>query len=489
MFVLLLIGMCTLTSRIQPVKAGTIIVPDDYATIQAAIDNATDGDTIYVRNGIYYEQIVVDKRVTIVGENPSGTVVDGQHRGGSVITLEANRTTIANLTVQGSGSTSFDAGILIESCENRIEDNTITRNYEGIMSSIWDGKPPPGWLSENVILNNKITLNGEGFDLSGSFDQVVSNDITNNGYGGECGYWYNSTLSGNNITNSKAYSYIYGLGLALSDNNTVENNKISSDTIGILCAASRNNLFFHNSFLSNSKNADDDGVNKWDNGYPSGGNYWSDYGGIDLHSGPYQNETGSDGIGDTPYVIRSVMGVNNFDDYPLKQPYAADIAVLNVKTSKIIVSKGYDLNVTVTVVNNADTNETFAVTVYANGTAIAPFQAIADLTPNTKANLTFRWDTKNWNIGNYTVYAYASPVPEETNMYNNNCTGGNVWITFLGDINNDGVVNMKDVGEAVLAFNSFLDTPRWNPFADVDGDGRVDLKDINMIVLNFNKHE
>jgi hypothetical protein len=55
----------------------------------------------------------------------------------------------------------------------------------------------------------------------------------------------------------------------------------------------------------------------WDDGYPSGGNYWSDYRGVDLYSGPYQNETGSDGIGDTPYVIDE----NNVDHYPLMNPW------------------------------------------------------------------------------------------------------------------------------------------------------------------------
>jgi hypothetical protein len=54
-------------------------------------------------------------------------------------------------------------------------------------------------------------------------------------------------------------------------------------------------------------------VNAWDDGYPSGGNYWSDYTGVDLRKGPYQNETGSDGIGDTPYSIDS----DNADRYPL----------------------------------------------------------------------------------------------------------------------------------------------------------------------------
>ena len=60
-------------------------------------------------------------------------------------------------------------------------------------------------------------------------------------------------------------------------------------------------------------------ANNWDYGYPSGGNYWSDYNGTDVYSGPYQNETGSDGKGDTPYSIDEY----NVDDYPLMTPWAA----------------------------------------------------------------------------------------------------------------------------------------------------------------------
>jgi hypothetical protein len=75
-----------------------------------------------------------------------------------------------------------------------------------------------------------------------------------------------------------------------------------------------NNTIYHNNFIGNAFQASTDGSpNTWDNGYPSGGNYWSDYNGTDLHSGPCQNVTGSDGIGDTPYAI----GANNMDDYPL----------------------------------------------------------------------------------------------------------------------------------------------------------------------------
>jgi hypothetical protein len=66
--------------------------------------------------------------------------------------------------------------------------------------------------------------------------------------------------------------------------------------------------------------------NSWDDGYPSGGNYWSDHNGTDSFCGPYQNETGGDGIGDTPYVIND----NNVDHYPLMQPFNSEFLVTDL---------------------------------------------------------------------------------------------------------------------------------------------------------------
>jgi len=85
-----------------------------------------------------------------------------------------------------------------------------------------------------------------------------------------------------------------------------------------LFGVSSNNSVFHNNFIDNAVQVySSASTNVWDNGYPSGGNYWSDYNGTDLYSGVYQNEPGSDGIGDTPYVIDE----NNVDNYPLIYPY------------------------------------------------------------------------------------------------------------------------------------------------------------------------
>lgn len=61
-------------------------------------------------------------------------------------------------------------------------------------------------------------------------------------------------------------------------------------------------------------------------------------------------------------------------------------------------------------------------------------------------------------------------------------------VQYMPDVNNDGIVDMKDIVIAVIAFNSFPSTSRWNVYADVDGNERVDMKDIVLIVPNFGLH-
>ncbi len=93
---------------------------------------------------------------------------------------------------------------------------------------------------------------------------------------------------------------------------------MTGSSTGIGSDSSDNNAVYHNNLITNTQQvALNGGSNMWDNGYPSGGNYWSDYNGTDYYCGPYQNETGSDGIGDVPYVIDA----NNVDHYPLMHPY------------------------------------------------------------------------------------------------------------------------------------------------------------------------
>jgi parallel beta-helix repeat protein len=106
-----------------------------------------------------------------------------------------------------------------------------------------------------------------------------------------------------------------------STGNIIVGNTISDNEYGIGLEECSGNIIYHNNFINNTVHA---GVsvphlNIWDDGYPSGGNYWSDYVGVDVKSGPNQDLHGSDGVGDTPYIIDA----NNRDHYPLMNPYGA----------------------------------------------------------------------------------------------------------------------------------------------------------------------
>jgi hypothetical protein len=91
---------------------------------------------------------------------------------------------------------------------------------------------------------------------------------------------------------------------------------------------------------------------------------------------------------------------------------------------------------------------------------------------------------------NYTIEAEATIVPYEYNITDNIFVDGLFKVRLLGDVNDDGLVNLKDVFAASLAFGSHAPPPvdpRWNPYADMNNDGRIDLKDYFITVLNFGR--
>jgi hypothetical protein len=115
-------------------------------------------------------------------------------------------------------------------------------------------------------------------------------------------YSYNVTISGFTIRKGGRS------GISISgSNNTILDNIISNNTIGVNCIANGGNTFHRNNFICNTQQAVDEGPNKWDN------NYWSNYTGVDEFSGPGQDKPGPDGIGDTPHFIP----LDNKDNYPL----------------------------------------------------------------------------------------------------------------------------------------------------------------------------
>jgi parallel beta-helix repeat protein len=337
-----------------------IHIPTNYLTIQEAINAANPGDFIFVHNGTYYENVVVNKTVSLVGEDRVTTIVDGGGTG-SVINVTANSVNINGFTIQNSGSTASDSGIYVVSNGNNISCSTITNDKNGIYLYYSNNNTVSGnnvssnnwygiylhhsssnvisdnniysnyndgiylyYSSNNVISDNDIYSNNNGINLYCSSDNAVSNNnISNNDCGiSVCQLSNNNVMSDNNVYSNKngvflyysgnnaisdnnAYSnYDYGIYLYYSSDNTISDNNASSNNLyGIyLYYSSNDNTIYHNNFLNNIGQVWSDSVNVWSNGKE--GNHWSDYPGQD------QNE---DGIGDTPYVIDA----NNQDNHPL----------------------------------------------------------------------------------------------------------------------------------------------------------------------------
>ena len=303
MLTLLLIHIVTLVYNVPCVDAQpqTWTVDDDgsadFHLIQEAINAANPGDTIYAHNGIYSEHLIVNKSLTLMGEERSLTIINGTS--GAAVTIIADNVQVTEFTIRDG--------------------------YRGIYIVNSDGNT----ISQNNILSNE----SEGLWAENSTSNIIAyNTISNNGFDGV--YMYNvseTRLQGNTIVsnfpngvymeasydNFLAYNTLSdntndGFRLEDSDNvsfvrNTVSWNHGAGVNLFNVSACS----YHHNNLLNNSRQVrSDNSPNAWDNG--AEGNYWSDYISTDQYKGPYQNETGSDGIGDTSYFINA----ENSDNYP-----------------------------------------------------------------------------------------------------------------------------------------------------------------------------
>jgi parallel beta-helix repeat protein len=287
-------GRNNVTIKNMTIKAfgGTSISLSNSAGNSISGNNITDnGGCIFLQSS---------STNSISGNN----ITNNDNNGIILLNSEGNTVSGNNITANKPGAISFDY-----SDNNAISGNTITNNVHGI--TLYSS-------SSNSFSENTIIANGYYGILLGSSssnNNVSGNNITNNyGAGIELGNSAGNTISRNEIIND-----VRGIALDSSSNNVLSGNNVTNNDYGIELSISSSNLIFHNNFVDNTNHLSImfSSVNIWDNGYPSGGNYWSDYDVIDQKNGPYQNLTGSDGIGDTPYLI----GTNDADNYPLMNPW------------------------------------------------------------------------------------------------------------------------------------------------------------------------
>jgi parallel beta-helix repeat protein len=343
-------------------------------------------------NRIYRSQYGIDLDNSALNNITSNILTNNYYgirlSGSSVNSLIGNNVTHDPVTFEGSNETSrIGFGILISSYySNLLRNNTIVgyRCNFGIdggygyyfqdadTSNTVDGKPIYFWGDRQsgqipsdagyVAIVNSTNITVEGLDLKNNYQGIL------------IAYSNDTIIRQNNIANNDD-----GIWLDSSSNSSIsENNITANNEYGIYLYSSSSNSIFHNNFINNAQQVISDSVNVWDDGYPSGGNCWSDYTGIDAYSGSYQNITGSDGIGDSPYVIDE----NNQDRYPL----------------------------------------------------------------------------------------------------------GVFGVHLLGDLNQDGIVNVLDAIQAASAFGSYPGHPKWNEQADINRDGVVNILDVIILANNFGKH-
>ncbi|MEM4700794.1 MAG: S8 family serine peptidase [Candidatus Bathyarchaeia archaeon] len=581
---------------------------DNLYIRQFTIQNGKDGIYLGLSSniGIYGNIITANRRlginlydssnISIIGNTISANGDDGimSQFWSMNITIYANNITAnawygiglvnANSTnICGNNITAnrYNA-ILLRGPNSRIHENNVANNGLGIEFygsnitvyrnnviesgvGIWTSALN-SCICENTLTNNRA----DGIQIEDSDNiAVYRNSITGNGRDGIAVWWsLNINITGNDITSNSV-----GIEYVGSSNSIIyRNNIIGNMWEGLLLRReSSNNTIHHNNFINNTVQVDVvESTSFWDNGYPFGGNYWSDYTGADVKKGPNQDEHGSDGIGDTPYVIDE----NNRDRYPLMSPYGSpppptytltitatvggttdpapgtysytanssvqitaipnvnylfdhwelnggnigsnnlvnvtmnkdytlhavfmygtfDVAVTDVVLYKSVVAQGYSMRINVTVANQGSFTETFNVTVYANET---PAQTkVVTLASGNFTSITFTWNTTGFAKGNYTISAVADKIPDETDTSDNTYVSRvPVHVGVPGDVSSavpgvpDYRVDARDITYLILLFDTRPGSQNWNPNADINDDSVVNARDITIAVINFYEHE
>lgn len=335
-----------------------------YSPLNIITDNFFINDGLYIKGPSHSNTIennMVNNKPLIYLENKSDYIVT--ENAGQIILVGCN-----NITIQNQNISHTDVGIeLLRTNNSKIINNTVDSNQYGIYLEL---------SYFNTLANNIAVANhhhGIYFDEC-SFNTLTNNTSSNNGTGISLFYFDYNTLT-DNITNSNSYD---GIVLAWSDNNTLINNSTSnnheygiflhtsrrniltkntsiSNEYGIRFYQSSNNKIYHNNFIDNLRQAYAwrGAGNLFDDGYPSGGNYWSDYIGVDLYSGLNQDELGSDGMGDTPYTF-----TGGEDKYPfmkesgweiperIRPDKAVELAKEVTEADYLKGGKGYDFDET-----------------------------------------------------------------------------------------------------------------------------------------------
>jgi parallel beta-helix repeat protein len=300
---ILLVGVLSSMYVIHPARAiGTIHIRADGSIDPPTAPISQDGN-IYVLTADITSSadgIVIERNGSMF--DGAGYAIQGTGAGSGIVLSSRS-----NITIKCVEICNFASGIALSysSC-NELSGNNLSNNIRGI--DLWAS-------CGNMLSGNTMESNVEGIYLGeySSNNTLVGNTVANSGQGIVLDFYCDySVLSGNTLSdNNQGISLFRSLHCVFS-HNTLKNNQH-----GMVLTDPAYEKIFHNNFMNNTTQAE---VNlwcsphiSWHNGFPSGGNYWSDY----VERYPNATEVGASGIWNTPYTIK---GDGNSDPYPLVNP-------------------------------------------------------------------------------------------------------------------------------------------------------------------------
>lgn len=432
--IILSISFLTIQTKSQN-PYGELLIVDaggegDFIKIQSAIDNASSGDKILIKNGLYKENnIQINNKIIIEGENQEKTIIDCEGKKGFIINTCCVE--ITNLKIMNSG----ESAIHILEGYNKCEINSVEIiNVEN--TGLWIQGP------ETKVLGCTIKGTNQGMGIKLRKSDTVVDQTTIHAF--DTGLMILINSNDHIIKNSVFYNNEKAIDIRIDSNdNIVKNCDISYNTYGIyIWQNSNDNLVYQNNFWKNTENAFTETTNKWDNG--TIGNYWDDY---------TLEERKNDLVGNNSYSINSESKDNN----PLIQPVP----------SKVLRKP---VSVRVTSFLNDDTPSfTWLPSIYIK--EIEGYIVKIDSNPETFIGNITSWTSPiNLNNGIHTFYVKARAVDNTTSDY---ATTTFVVDTTTDDSDGDGWTDAEEQEYGTDPYDSDnypLDTDNDNLPDSIDTD-------------------